>query len=182
MRVNEFIEMYKKNSRIDVAKTLEVVPYIGIEYKRELARLVLDNCTSIIDGEIHVDSVERYLLFTISVIGMHTNLEFSYDEDSYNSSIYDYDALCESGLLVKIIDTFKDDYVSCQEILNMMTADRLQANMTIEKKLYKFVDAIQEIFAEAVDGMVDRLDIDSFGDLSLNHDKLIKLYDLIENK
>lgn len=182
MKVNEFIEMYEKNPRIDISKTLEVVPYIGIEYKRELARLVIDNCTSIVDGEIHIDSVERYLLFTISVIGMHTNLEFSYSEESDNNSIYDYDVLCESGLLAKVIDTFKDDYASCQEILNMMTADRLQTNMTIEKKIYKFVDAIQEILAGAVDGMIDKLDIDSLGNLALDQNKLTQLYDLIGNK
>lgn len=182
MKVNEFIEMYEKNPRIDISKTLEVVPYIGIEYKRELARLVIDNCTSVVDGEIRIDSVERYLLFTISVIGMHTNLEFSYDEESDGNSIYDYDALCESGLIGKVIDTFKDDYASCQEILNMMTADMLQYNMTIEKKLYKFIDAIQEIFSNAVDGMVEKLDVDSLGNLQLNQDKLIKLYNLIGNK
>jgi hypothetical protein len=178
MKIREFIEMYEKNPRIDIAKKLEVIPYIGIEYKRELARLVLDNCTSIVDGEIHIDSVERYLLFTISVIGMHTNLEFSYEEDSNDSSIDDYDALCKSGLLVKIIDTFKDDYASCQEVLNMMTTDRLQNNMTIEKKLYQFVDAIQGIFAGAVNNMVEKLEIDSLDGL-LDENKLTQLYDLI---
>lgn len=182
MKVKEFIEMYEKNPRIDIAKKLEVVPYIGIEYKRELANLVLDNCISIIDGEIHIDSVDRYLLFTISVIGMHTNLEFAYDETSDGSSIDDYDALCESGLLAKVIDTFKDDYASCQEILNMMTTDRLQNNMTIEKKIYKFVDAIQEILAGTVNNMVDKLDINSLKNLQLDQNKLTKLYDLISNK
>ena len=181
MKIREFIEMYEKNPRIDIAKKLEVVPYIGIEYKRELARLVLDNCTSVVDGEIHIDSVERYLLFTISVIGMHTNLEFFYEEGSDDSAIDGYDALCQSGLLVKIIDTFKDDYASCQEVLNMMTADRLQNNMTIEKKLYQFVDAIQEIFAGVVNDMIKKLDIDSMNQL-LDQDKLAQLYDLIGKK
>lgn len=181
MKIREFIEMYEKNPRIDIAKKLEVVPYIGIEYKRELARLVLDNCTSVVDGEIHIDSVERYLLFTISVIGMHTNLEFSYEEDSDDSAIDGYDALCQSGLLVKIIDTFKDDYASCQEVLNMMTADRLQNNMTIEKKLYQFIDVIQEIFAGVVNDMIKKLDIDSMNQL-LDQDKLAQLYDLIGKK
>lgn len=180
MKVQEFIEMYEKNPRIDIAKKLEVIPYIGIEYKRELARLVLDNCTSVVDGEIHVDSVERYLLFTISVIGMHTNLEFSYPEDSDGSSIYDYDLLCESGLLVKIIDTFKDDYASCQEILNMMTTDILQDNMTIEKKLYQFVDIIQEISTNGINKLVEKLDFDSLN--GLDQEKLTKLYSLLINK
>ena len=182
MKINELVKMYKKNPRIDLVKTLEVVPYIGIEYKRELARLVLDNCTSIIDGEIHIDSIERYMLFTISVISMHTNLEFSHDEDSDGNSINDYDMLCESGLLVKIIDTFKDDYATCQEILNMMTTDRLQNSVTIEKKLYMFLDAIQEIVENATNNMIEKLDIESLKDLSLDSNKLTQLYDLIGKK
>ena len=176
MKVNEFIEMYKKNPRIDIAKTLEVVPYISIEYKRELARLVLDNCTTMVDGEIHIDSVERYLLFTISVIGMHTNLEFV-DEENGTDAISDYDMLCESGLLVKIIDTFKDDYASCQEILNMMTTDVLQNSMTIEKKIHKVLDYIQEIFGNGVNNLIENLNLDSLGDL--DQEKLVKLYELI---
>lgn len=182
MKIREFIEMYKANPRIDIAKKLEVIPYIGIEYKRELARLVLDNCISMVDGEIHIDSVERYLLFTISVIGMHTNLEFSYDDNEDGSSIGDYDALCESGLLIKVIDTFKDDYASCQEILNMMTTDILQNNMTIEKKLYKFLDSIQEIFSGAVNHMVEKLDINALENLSLDPDTVKQLYNLMSNK
>ena len=180
MKVIELVEMYEKNPRIDIAKKLEVIPYVSIEYKRELAKLVLDNCISIVDGEIHIDSVERYLLFTISVIGMHTNLEFSYEEDANGGVINDYDALCESGLLVKIIDTFKDDYASCQEILNMMTTDRLQGNMTIEKKIYQFLDAIQEIVANGVNNLTEKLDLDTLS--GLDQDKFMQLYNLIGNK
>lgn len=180
MKINELIEMYEQNSRIDIAKKIDVKPYISIEYKRELARLVLDNCTSVVDGEIHIDSVEKYLLFTIAVIGMHTNLEFAYAEDDEGGSIRDYDALCSSGLLVKIIDTFKDDYVACQEVLNMMTADRLQNNMTIEKKLYKFLDNIQEMLENGVNVLMDKLDLDALS--GLNQETLAQLYDLIVDK
>ena len=180
MKINELVEMYEKNSRIDIAKQLEVIPYVGIEYKRELAKLVLDNCTSMIDGEIHIDSVERYLLFTISVIAMHTNLEFSYEDDSKFSAIDDYDMLCKSGLLVKVIDTFKDDYASCQEILNMMTADRLQSNMTIEKKLYKFFDVIEGMLADAVNNLTEKLDLDVLN--NFDKDKLFQLHKLIGDK
>ena len=182
MKVNEFIEMYNKNSRIDIAKHLQVEKYVGIEYKRQMAELILDNCTTVVDGEVHIDSIERYLLFTIAVISMHTNLEFSNGEVDELSSIDDYDALCESGLLAKVIDTFQEDYMSCQEILNMMTADRLQNNMTIEKKLYKFLDEIQGIISNAVDVLTDNLDIDSLGDLPLDQEKLVQLYNLIENR
>jgi hypothetical protein len=178
MKVKELVEMYKKNPRIDLVKHLEVQEYVSISLKRELAKLVLDNCTTIVDNEIHIDSIERYILFTISVIGIHTNLEFSSDDNS--SSIDDYDMLCKSGLLVKIIDTFKDDYASCQEILNMMTADRLQINMTIEKKIYQFLDAIQEILANSIDNLIGKLDLGVLN--GLDQTKLEQLYNLVGNK
>lgn len=180
MKVNELIEMYEKSPRMDIAKNLEVIPYIGVEYKRELAKLVLDNCTTVVDGEVHIDSVDRYLLFTISVIGMHTNLEFANMDDEERSVVDDYDALCRSGLLVKIIDTFKDDYAACQEILNMMTTDRLQDNMTIEKKIYQFLDAIQKILANGANDLIDKLDLDALG--GLDQEKLAQLYNLIGKK
>ena len=179
MKINEFIEMYEKNPRIDIAKNLEVVPYVGVEYKRELARLVLENCTSVVDGEIHINSVDRYLLFTISVIGMHTNLEFSNGDDEEYSSIDDYDALCKSGLLVKIIDTFKDDYASCQEILNMMTTDIMQDNMTIEKKIYQFLDEIKIVLSNGVGDLIEKLDLDALS--GLDQEKLSQLYSLVGN-
>ena len=180
MKVNEFIEMYEKNNRIDITRTLEVVPYIGVEYKRELAKLVLDNCTTIVDGEVHIDSVERYLLFTISVIGMHTNLEFNDEENEEYSVIDDYDTLCKSGLLTKIIDTFKDDYASCQEILNMMTADKLQDNMTFEKKVHQFLDSISKILSDGIDNLTNKLNIDDL--MGFDPEKLTQLLSLFDNK
>jgi hypothetical protein len=176
MRVQELVERYNKNNRIDIAKEIEAQKYVGIEAKRHLASLVLDNCITVVDGEVHIDSVERYLLFTMAVISMHTNLEFSSEDDEEYGAIDAYDALCEAGLLVKVIDTFKDDYASCQEVLNMMTTDRLQDNMTIEKKLGKFLDDIQDLLGGAVSGLVDKLNIEDFMEnLPVDAEKIISL-------
>lgn len=182
MKVQELLKMYKNNPRIDIAKQLDVKKYTSIAYKREMAKLVLSNSISIVDGEVHIDSVERYILFTIAVIGMHTNLEFSYEDDNERTSIDDYDELCESGLLVKIINTFQEDYVACQEVLNMMTSDIMQDNLTIEKKIYKFLDYIQDILSDAINGVVEKLDTNLLNDLQLDKDDLHKIYDAIRNK
>lgn len=173
MRINELVEKYGQNERINIAKEIEAIPYISIMRKRQIAELVLDNCTYEVDGEIHIDSVERYLLFTIAVISAYTNLEFDY-EDGF--AIEDYDALCESGLLIKIIDCFKDDYASCQEILNMMTTDKLQDNMTIEKKLYQFLDGVQYTLDSVVNGVVEQLNLGSLDDLKLVKDSLSSMF------
>ena len=183
MKVQEFVEKYNNNDRIDIAKTLEVKKYIGLSTKRELSKLVLDSCTRVVDGEIHIDSVERYILFTISVISMHTNLEFSYNDNDEHSAVDAYDMLCESGLLVKIIDTFKDDYASCQEILNMMTADKMQDNMTIEKKMYMFLDGVQNMLENSINKLIDQINVDELvKNLPANKEQLVDLFDSIIQK
>ena len=181
MKVIELVEMYKKNPRIDISKQLEVKPYVSIALKREMAKLVLDNCTTIVDGEIHIDSVERYLLFVISVIGLHTNLEFI-DDGEEHSAIDDYDMLCESGLLVKIIESFKQDYDACQEVLNMMTADKLQDNMTFEKKIYQLVDVLQESVKGLANKFADEINFDSLLDGQIDQEKLLEIYDVLKAK
>ena len=181
MKVKEFVEMYKKNPRIDISKQLDVKQYVGIAFKREMAQLVLDNCTTIVDGEVHIDSLERYILFTLAVIGLHTNLEFYDDNDDY-SAIDDYDALCEAGLLIKIIDTFKQDYDACQEILNMVTADKLQDNITFEKKVYQFFDALQDILDNVATKFADEINFDFLEDGKIDQGKILELYDLLKTK
>ena len=181
MKINELVEKYQKNARINIAQTIEAQPYIGIELKRHLASLVLDNCTTIIDGEIHIDSIEKYLLFTLAVISAHTNLEFSSEDDTDHSAIDDYDTLCETGLLSKVIETFKDDYAACQEVLNMMTSDRLQNNMTLEKKLGNLLDNIQELIGDSLRHLVGNLDIDELmSDASLDQNKIINLFNTLK--
>lgn len=182
MKIKELVEKYNKNQRIDLSKELEVVPYVSIALKRRMAQLILDNCVTIVDGEVHIDSVERYILFTIASIAMHTNLEFVYDEDGEYGATDDYDILCESGLLIKIIDTFKDDYAACQEILNMMTTDLMQNNITLEKKIYQFLDSIQDILSGAVDNLTEKVDLDFLKDGSIDKEQLSQLLSLVANK
>lgn len=180
MKINQFVEMYKNDQDMNIEEQLEVIKYVSIAAKRELAKLVLDNCTSVVDGEVHMDSVERYILFTIAVISMHTNLEFADEDDEEYDAIDSYDMLCESGLLTKIIDTFADDYAACNEILNMMTDDIMQYNMTIEKTLYRFLDGVQDTLDAAIVSLVDKFDPDMLGDLKLNQDNLSQLYKLLK--
>lgn len=181
MKVQELVEKYNKSQRIDIAKLLEVKQYTSIDSKRLMASLILDECITVVDGEARIDSVEKYILFTISVIGMHTNLEFGHDDDEEYSVIDDYDLLCESGLLIKIIDTFKDDYMSCQEVLNMMTADRMQDHITIEKKIGKFLDAVQNILSETIIKLTDKMNMDDIlENLPISQNKLLELFKSIE--
>ncbi len=182
MKVSEFVEKFKKNKMLDIKKELEVKEYIGITAKEELARVVLDNCTTEINNEIHINSLERYLLFIISVINIHTNLDFSDKDNEDYSALDDYDALCENGLIDKIIGTFKEDYDACEIVLNMMTTDRLQSSMTIEKKIYSFFDNVSEIFQHATNSLLDVIKINENGEVGIDTDSLLDIYNAIAKK
>lgn len=178
MKVQELVEKYKKNKMMDLKKELEVQEYISISAKELLARAVLDGCVTEMDNEVRINSLERYILFTISVIELHTNLDFSDKEDEDYSALDDYDALCELGLIEKIIGTFKKDYDACETVLNMMTSDVLQSNMTIEKKIYNFLDTIGDILQNSLGDMVNVIS----GTEGIDENKLVEIYNAIKDK
>jgi hypothetical protein len=80
---------------------------------------VLNACVSIDNGVVVYDSLDKYLIFTISIISKYTNLEFGADGDP----LADYDLLCEYGLLDEVIATFNVEYERTNGILNMMLSD-----------------------------------------------------------
>lgn len=139
MKINEFVEMYKKNRMVDIKKVLEVEEYISTPLKRNMCELILDSCIKNENGVLYIDSLDRYLLFTIAVISMHTNLEFNIEEDGY-TSIDEYDELNQLGLIEKIINTFEKDYEACKVMLDMLTSDRMKNQETLEKKILKFIN------------------------------------------
>lgn len=179
MKVNEFIEKYEKNNRIDIAKELDVQSYIGIAQKAQLAESVIENCISVVDGKVCIDSVKRYMLFTIIVIDAHTNLEFDYEDGNI---INEYDQLCSAKLLTKIIDTFSDDYAACQEVLKMITVDKTQESMTLEQIVYSFLDSTKSLLKNALNGLVDQIDLDALQKLPINPENLSIIREFINNK
>ena len=158
MKINELLEMYKKNQMINLKNVLEIEEYISTPLKRKMCDLVLDSCIEDVNGVLHIDSFDRYILFTIAVISMHTNLEFSTDADGV-TSIDEYDELNKIGLIDKIINTFKTDYEACKVMLDMLTNDRMKNQETLEKKIIQFLNGIAQ-------------DIDSLNNLENKEDIL----------
>lgn len=152
MKTQELVEMYQKNRMIDLKKVLEVKEYVGIAYKQKIAELVLNECITEEDGNLYMDSLSRYILFTMAVINIHTNLEFESEDEEY-SMLDDFDALSESHLLEKIIETFREDYDACQIVLDMMTSDKLKNHETLERKIIRFLSAMPGQF-ERLQGML----------------------------
>lgn len=187
MKVNEFIENFKTkkimNTQIapnavseHIKKELEVKDYVPFVEKQSIAQIVLESCASIKDGVIAIDSIQKYIVFTITVLSTYTLLEFDGNEKDLDA----YDALCSyqignGTLLDEIVKTFEKEYVRCNDILNMMTADLIAEN-NIEKQVGKFLSGI----SKKIDNLGDSL-IDKLGDfnMDLNQLDIDKLSDII---
>lgn len=176
MKIKEFVEMYKKNMMIDLNKILKVNPYVSIALKEKAADLILEQCTEKVNGRYYLNSVERYLLFITTVIGLHTNLEFSGEEDEEYSVIEEYDELSKNGLIIKIIDLFREDYEICQEILNMKTADIMQHNETLEQTIYGWLNNLTEILSKTTQEMVDKIDLDKLDISDIDINKFLNIF------
>ena len=176
--VNEF-EAKKTQININaigayIQKTLEVVDYIPFAEKRELCARVLNSCNKIDEdtGLVKVDSVKRYIIFTIAVLSKYTNLEFSSGEDDEFDSMDEYDMLCEADLLNPILDVIGAEYNTCNNMLNMMMSDVIANNNTVENvvghamsKLLGSVDKVADALAEKVESLdldLSQIDIDKY--------------------
>jgi hypothetical protein len=187
MTIQEFVENFKaqnvKNTQVApnaiheyITKELEVKDYIPFIEKQSIAQIVLESCAHMKDGVITIDSIQKYIIFTVTVLSTYTNLEFEGDANDLDS----YDALCsyqvgDETLLNAIIKTFEKEYSRCNDILNMMTADLLAEN-NIEKQVGKFLSGISKALDTYGDSLIGKL-----GDfnMDLNQLDINKLSDII---
>lgn len=175
MKIMEFIEaVSKENSMKRVSAILETKAYLPISEKRRIAEAVIEACTNNNNGFIQVDSLDKYIMFTIAVISNYTNLEFGLDGDYLS----DYDRLCESGLLDVVIETFNKEYARANDILNMMLADRLQANST-EASLALITNSINNTLDKLITTLANKVEEMDLDLSNLNEDTLNKLLKLM---
>lgn len=167
MKINEFIEAVKKspNQANAVCKKIVKTKYIPVLEKRQLAELVYENSTDMENGVVKVDSLSKYLIFTLLMLRKYTELEFTVDEKgaATEEAIKEYDALCENGLINKIIAEFEEDYVRANEIMNYVFQDNLAVNNTVEAVVGKAATALLNIvdgFANTLSNKVDEMNAD----------------------
>lgn len=194
MKIVDFINDYKSKRFMNTPQGVDekyewlrnelgIKTYIPFAEKRELCKAVIDACnTRDNSGLVKVDSVSRYILFTISVISKYTTLEFSSGENEEYDSLDEYDMLCEVGLLNPILALIGDEYATCNNMLNMMMDDVIANNNTVEAilghNLCKVSDSLDDLigtFADKVAEMeldLNQIDFDKF-------DKLKGFFDLL---
>ena len=185
MTIEEFVNEFKSkkiiNTKLDpeavsnyIRKELEVKDYVPFAEKRDLCANVLNACnTKDSNGLVKVDSVSRYILFTIAIISKYTTLEFSSGKDDEElDSLDEYDMLCQANLLDPILEVIGAEYVTCNNILNMMMSDVVANNNTIESvvghtlgKISKSVDGLLGALTEKVEDMeldLSQIDINKY--------------------
>ena len=189
MKIKELVEKSNgiKNTQINptaveeyIKKNVEFKAYIPFVEKREMCAKVLEGACKSVGGIVEVDSVSRYLLFTLAIINKYTNLEFENTDDL--DAIDQYDMLCQSGLLNPILEIVAGEYETCNNILNMMMAD-IDANnnnvaVVFDKALQKVSRSINELISALA------LKVDEFNlDLSqIDIDKYKGILDLFPKK
>lgn len=167
MKIMEFIEAVKKNptQANNVCKKIVKTKYIPILEKRQLAELVYANSIGEENGLVKVDSLSKYLIFTLLMLTRYTELEFSVDENgsATEEAIMEYDLLCENGLINKIIAEFEEDYARANEVMNYVFQDNLSVNNTVEAVVGKTANGVLGIldnFANTLANKVEEMDFD----------------------
>lgn len=187
MKINEFISEYnknKKNAGFNAAKLINAKTYVPVLRKRQLAELVYQNSISYENGLVKVDSLTKYLIFSMLMISEYTDLEFTVDEKgkATSESIAEYDALCEAGLVDVVIGCFAADYARANEILNYVFKDNLAVTNTVEAVVGGLVENVNDSLdsiATALKEKIENFDMDlSQIDMS-QIDKLDKLFNLL---
>ena len=155
-----------------IKEKLNIKTYVPFVEKRELCKKVLDASCTRNGGIVEVDSVSRYILFTIAIISKYTNLEFSSGEDEEFDSIDEYDMLCQNDLLNPILDVIGMEYTTCNNILNMMMADINANNNNIAavldksaQRLLDIVDKLKDVLEDKVEELnldLSQIDIDAY--------------------
>lgn len=191
MKIREFIQEFKdkkvQNTKLNehavfdyIKNALEVKEYVPFVEKRALCEKVLEaSCTQ--NGSIiEVDSVSRYILFTISVLTKYTNLEF--ENTDGEDAIDQYDLLCSNGLLNPILGVIGGEYETCNNILNMMMADIDANNNNIvavfDKALTQILDYVDD-FADILSDKVKSMKLDLN---QIDIDKIMGVIDKLPKK
>lgn len=173
MKINEFINEISIEGAV-MSDLIAAKKYVPTEAKIRLAKDVLDFSVEYDRGFIKFDSFAKHLSFVFGVIETHTDLCFA---DDWAERVREYDVLCENGLLDAIIDTFRKDYETSLEVLDMMCNDMLADN-SIEASLAKMANSVSEnldVLVGALSDKIEDFDIEKIIPKDLDLDKLIGL-------
>ena len=131
---------------------------------------ILSIFTDEVNGVIEVDNFRMGIYFDMQMLKEHTNLDISV---GFNEMIEQYDALCKSGAMTKVLALFSDDYYFMNDMLKQ-ELENLKIENSLERHLVKMIYKINNMLDEFGDkfGNVDfgkllpkGLDVSTFLDM-----------------
>lgn len=132
-----------------IKKVLEIKSYLGIKQKKELIDDIVNDTIIYDNGLYKFNGVDQYVTYVMKTIVAYSNLEINDIEE-------DYDALCESGLLNKILRTFESEY---QEVLSLlqMQCDYILLDNSVTAHINSTLDAIVGAINKISDSVIGTL-------------------------
>lgn len=132
--------------------------YIDITTKTYWCNFIVDITTHFRDGNedvIKVDSVARYILFTMRLIDLYTDIDIDFKDGNY---VHQYDTLNEVGAIDSIINAIpSSEYNEFTAILDMKIEDFKDNEYSVKAILYNIKKAIsisESVFDEIISDAV----------------------------
>lgn len=150
MKINELVENMNDNN-FDFINGLYIKEYLPIMEKKMFVMDIISMCTDDIDGFISADRFEIDIYFDMHVLSTYTKLEVSLN---FEDMVLEYDLLCQSGLLDRILAPLYKEYMMLHTILNNQLEEILYQNsidaqvVKIANKINVILDVIDEKFQD----------------------------------
>jgi hypothetical protein len=121
MTINEFTKKATARGYMPISadeqiaklkKELDVKNYLGIRAKKGLVQEIVNETIIYENGLFKFNAIDQFIVLNMFAIRAYTNLQIENIED-------DYDLLCESGLMNKVLATFESEYKEILSLLQM---------------------------------------------------------------
>lgn len=159
MKINEFVELTKTKGWMPIAfndqnekikKELEIKNYLSIKAKKDLVEDIVGDTILYNNWLYKFNGIDQYVTYTMKTIAAYSNLELSDDLEE------DYDLLCESGLLDKILRTFEDEFKSVLSLLQMQ-CDYILLDNSVTAHINGVLDSVVAAINKLSDSAVGAL-------------------------
>lgn len=153
MKINDFVMKATGKGYMPVAvnqqdeklkKDLEVKTYLSIKDKKKLVDKIIEDTIMYDSGLFKFNGIDQFISYNMRCVEAYTNLELSDDLEE------DYDALCSTGLLPKILKTFEGEYQAILSLLQMQ-CDYILLDNSIAAKVNTILDNINKSVNKAAD-------------------------------
>ena len=155
MKINDFVMKAASKGYMPAAvnqqdekliKDLEVKSYLGIKDKKKLVDKIISDTIIYDSGLFKFNGIDQFVSYNMRCVEAYTNLELSDDLEE------DYDALCSTGLLPKILRIFESEYQAVLSLLQMQ-CDYILLDNSITAKVNSTLDDINKLVNKAAESI-----------------------------